>query len=193
MSLFYILYFIFQITQNTFKAYNQLEDYISSLKCFLHIKELNKNIIEIYGLCGGIYIKTAQPLVAIEWCEEGLKLEPDNRDCIMNLNTAYRQVNRLPLAVRMTWECLGITCQPAISSLLLPSPLEAALESDTTLALASCDDSCDSSAVAAREGGSQVARSVSESGGVSVVMVKWGTKYGPEYVNKLCEYCNTLY
>jgi len=106
----------------------------------------------------------------MESCYRALKVEAEaregsfNSEAFANLNIALRLCGQRERAIRETWEQIGVLHASAsgepyrVPRVELP-PLAAALDS------------------AGGEG--------SAAAGLTVVCVKWGTKYGPEYVNRL--------
>lgn len=123
---------------------------------------LAPHIVETCANLAGLKIKLGCPGEAIAWCERGLSLpgagEPPNSECLFNLNVALRQEGRMQEAIQRTLAVLNDVILASSSPALAVCPLQAY---PPTVFPSPQDEE------------------------VVFVCVKWGSKYGPEYVNAL--------
>ncbi|KAG2781537.1 hypothetical protein JG687_00009880 [Phytophthora cactorum] len=114
---------------------------------------------------------------ALGLCMRALALRPVFAEAHYNRNMLLRRLGRQSEAVRVYWEYLVRDIGADIVKQSMPEELARAVLSSDGVGLElrtgilSCDGSEDVYA--------------SEDNGVTVVCVKWGTKYGAEYVNRL--------
>ena len=128
---------------------------------------LAPHIVETCGNLAGLKIKLGSPDEAVVWCERGLSLPGEgaapNSECLFNLNVALRQEGRMQEAMQRTWAVLN-------GLLLLASKPPSPTLADSTFPPPSPPPTVFSSP---------------QGEDVVFVCVKWGPKYGPEYVNAL--------
>ncbi|RYH13798.1 hypothetical protein EON65_34825, partial [archaeon] len=122
----------------------------------------NPALIESYLNLSGLYIKLQRPAQAIPVIREALQSSsPYFKELLVNLNVAYRQLNQRLLAIQDTWSYLSIPCQP--------SPPYIQLLVSFLCGVASYEES----------------RRCNQDEVLTIVCVKYGQKYGPEYVIRL--------
>lgn len=126
---------------------------------------LAPHVVEVYANLAGLHIKRGRAAEATEWCERGLTLDPGNSECLYNMNVALRQEGRMREALVRTWERLGHLLSSSSSAEKSEDSLPRPPQPPPLAQAASA--------------------SPLEAHDVAFVCVKWGTKYGPEYVNAL--------
>lgn len=135
--------------------------YEQSLDLYMQANSLDPSVVEIYGTIAGLLIKMQRPSEAVQWCQRGLAVStapPHSSACYFNLNIAMRQLGQLHSATLLTW---------------------AALETDITA------DSMQQYRDWQQQQQSPPKDETAPSRPPTFVCVKWGTKYGSEYVNRL--------
>lgn len=125
---------------------------------FAKVIELDESVIETYGSIAAVLIKQHRPREAVYYCETGLGKNPQNRTCLYNLNVSLRQLNSIYAAICRSWKAL-ISIDPLVIH---------NTERESSIAQVPAQN-----------------RVAPTSIGTTVVCVKWGKKYGANYVNNL--------
>lgn len=112
---------------------------------------------------------------ALQHCMQALALRPDLVEAHYNRNMLLRRLGRQSEAVCIYWEYLtqdigANIVKKAISNKAVFCSNDGELRKGT---------------ITSYEVGHSVCNQINEDNGVVVVCIKWGTKYGAEYVNKL--------
>ncbi|KAE9349104.1 hypothetical protein PF008_g7049 [Phytophthora fragariae] len=116
---------------------------------------------------------------ALQLCEQALALRPDFAEAHYNRNMLLRRLGRQQEAVAMYWECLARDLGADTIRETMPDELaRAVLPVDGQ----SREGAGKPSVVPIED---TTCNQASDGDGVTAVCVKWGTKYGPDYVNKL--------
>ncbi|KAL4114859.1 hypothetical protein PRIC2_014312 [Phytophthora ramorum] len=117
---------------------------------------------------------------ALELCMRALTLRPDLAEAHYNRNMLLRRLGRQEEAVNTYWECLARDLGDGVVRASMPDTLaRVLLPLDGQNSIPKADKACNNATgdgLGNQEGGGD---------GVTVVCVKWGTKYGAEYVNRL--------
>ncbi|KAL4140620.1 hypothetical protein PRNP1_014901 [Phytophthora ramorum] len=117
---------------------------------------------------------------ALELCMRALALRPDLAEAHYNRNMLLRRLGRQEEAVNTYWECLARDLGDGVVRASMPDTLaRVLLPLDGQNSIPKADKACNNATgdgLGNQEGGGD---------GVTVVCVKWGTKYGAEYVNRL--------
>lgn len=165
---------------NCGSAHSELGDTAAALECFETAARLDGAFAEAAANAGGCCLKLGRYEEAIEHCTRALALKPGYRDARFNLNNALRFVGRQQEAVEGVWAALAP---------LLPSPWTAPLlhpvPSPAGAPVAPSPSSAPSSTAALPSPSPSTAAAPAPLPTTTFVCVKWGVKYGPEYVNKL--------
>ena len=138
------------------------------------LEEANRlapHVVEVYANLAGLQIKRGRAAEAAEWCERGLTLDPGNSECLYNLNVALRQEGRMREALERSWERLGHLLSSSSSSSSAEKSEDSLPRSPQPPPLA--------------QAASAIKAPLDPALDVAFVCVKWGTKYGSEYVNAL--------
>mmetsp|Transcript_11499 Transcript_11499/g.18774 ORF Transcript_11499/g.18774 Transcript_11499/m.18774 type:complete len:492 (-) Transcript_11499:171-1646(-) len=128
---------------------------------------LNPDIVDAHVSIAALYIKNAKPQLAVSHCQVGLTIDSQDTNCLFNLNIALRQLDRLTDAIELS--------RSYISSLRF-SPLVQDCSSIRIPGVGTTGHVFSRSHSAERS---------TSSDSVSVVILKWGTKYGQDYVHAL--------
>lgn len=127
---------------------------------------LNPDSVDAHVSIAALYIKNANPRLALTHCQAGLTLDRLNSSCIFNMNIALRQLDCLADAIELSRSCISsMTSSPLVqdcSSIRLP-------------------DVCNTGHVFS----SPFVENSFASGSITVAILKWGTKYGQNYVDAL--------
>ena len=126
------------------------------ISLFQRVLELDPSVLETYGILSGLYIKMKEPDQAVHYCRAGLALNRTDSSCWFNLNVALRQCGRISDAIQETWSALPIDRTKYAKNSSEPS---------------SSSSSSNASAYSGHH--------------LTVVCIKWGSKYSAEYVNNL--------
>jgi len=143
---------------------------------------LAPHVVEVYANLAGLQIKRGRAAEAAEWCERGLMLDPGNSECLYNLNVALRQEGRMREALVRSWERLGHLLSSSSSSSSAEKSEDSLPRSPQPPPLAQAASASPLDLKALSMDQSTVPDPALD---VAFVCVKWGTKYGPEYVNAL--------
>ena len=140
----------------------RMDDALKSLKAALDTGD--ECPVEVYGALGKVLISLMRPEEAVDMCRRGLALT-DGMDpvCLSNINVALRMLGQIDEAVTLSWSAMKLPpFDPVQLNLqqLSPYPARAPAPSSSS-------------------------SSSSSSPPALVVAVKWGTKYGPNYVNNM--------
>jgi Tetratricopeptide repeat len=147
----------------------------------------------------GCYIKRGNAEQAAALCRAALTAEPHCSPALQNLNVALRMAGKLEEACALSWQHIEELCsskgeplcaRPCIEVPPLPPAVKAAA------AAAAADSTADSAAApqlpaaavpaaAATVTAERSSQQQQQQQQLTVVCLKWGTKYGPEYVNRL--------
>lgn len=157
------------------------EGFEEAIEMYEFANQLSPQTLETYADMAGLQIKRNRPDLATIWCKKGLALCPINTQCLYNLNIALRQSGLLQEALNETWCALRALGVPDLSYLDCDASAPASLTDGSTFegdrkSVFACDRVRDS-----KEPKPSGAASIP----VTFVCVKWGTKYGSEYVNAL--------
>jgi hypothetical protein len=139
---------------------------------------------EIAGSVAGVALKLQQGADAVRWCELGLNLRSGyavsdevtsleelhhlNSTCLYNYNTAMRQEGRILEALHFSWR-------------VIESKLRKCSEQQSVSALVDM-----SPPLLRSSRGENAGKAIT----LHFVCVKWGSKYGADYVNNLCRAIN---
>jgi len=130
-----------------------------ALQSFCTVIRLDPSVIETYGAVAAILIKLDRPVEAAKYCQSGLRIDSLDQNCMYNLNIALRQLGDIQEVIATSWDKLigtyGVQTSP---SLRLGEPYQKLQNEANVVQSEQC---------------------------ITAVCVKWGTKYGPEYVNNL--------
>lgn len=132
-----------------------------ALELYMQANSLDPSVVEIYGTIAGLLIKMQRPSDAVQWCHRGIaaSTEPAHSSaCYFNLNIAMRQLGQLHSATALTWAALVAD--------IAPDSLQQCREWQQKPSIISSEDELPPRPP-------------------TFVCVKWGTKYGCEYVNRL--------
>ncbi len=144
-------------------APGETQDYEGAARSFRSAILCDGRVIESYGCLSGVLLKLGRPEEAARVCMDGLLIIPTDPPCLYNFNVALRQVSCIDSAINFS---IGILKNSY-----------------------SVDVDCENATVS--ESGSIVPessrRTPSEprNHGIVFICVKWGSKYGPEYVNAM--------
>lgn len=122
---------------------------------FAKVIELDESVIESYGCIAAVLIKLQRPAEAVRYCKVGLRKNMHDRTCLYNLNVALRQVGSIDTAISTSWNAFQTMNATVVST--QDSNLQTQFPPEQP---------CTAT-------------------GITVVCVKWGKKYGPDYVNNL--------
>ena len=141
---------------------------------FRKVITIKPGVIEAYAALAAVLIKLNRPAEAVRYCNLGLELDASNSQTLYNLNVALRQIDQLELAVQHSWHAVHRFIDrkdvlPTMANTQLP-PISPFCKKPN-LIVPNCLDDEDYSDLQIRN--------------LTIVCVKWGTKYGPEYVNNL--------
>ncbi len=126
-----------------------------ALTHFHLVIELNFSVMEAYSSIAAIYIRLSKSQLAVDICMQGLSVVGDDRLCLYNLNTALRQVGQIDTAIALSWAAIKVDKAPYLTPATNPIPPSTVSPTSIT---------CNT---------------------LTVVCVKWGTKYDAAYVNNL--------
>lgn len=118
----------------------------------------NSTLSLMYGQKANYYIRLQLPNLAFDCCNEGLRYNDKCIVCTSNINICMRQLGLMKEAIALTWKLLDLQKEITIDDII-----DTDINSNITL---SANINCNRYFI-------------------SVYCVKWGTKYGPEYVNYL--------
>lgn len=151
----------------------RLEEALRSLNTALHLLQSEEDvcletesiIVDIYGALASNFIKLGQPENALLMCKEGLVKVSNDLVCLSNLNVCLRQLGRIKEAIATSWSVIGL--------------------SPPTFRLPLLSNSLATTNISPSHHQPQELLSLPLRVRLKVVCVKWGSKYGAEYVNKL--------
>eukprot|EP01031_Cornospumella_fuschlensis_P027917 gene27916-33713_t len=123
----------------------------------------NPALAEAYLNLSGLYIKLKRPTLAIDVIKDALQRSSHCfKELLVNLNVAHRQLNQRPLAINDSWSYLSIPLEPM-------RPCQQLLKSFRSRLVSYAESR----------------QCTSADRTLTIVCVKYGTKYGPEYVVRL--------
>lgn len=131
---------------------------------------LNPDIVDAHVSIAALHIKSKEPRLAVTHCQAGLQLDGLNLECMFNLNIALRQLDRLAEAVELTRSQI-----PSMGQVTLVQECHF-LPAGCVEAPSLCDGHVFDSACATHQ---------NHSPHITVALLKWGSKYGQEYVDRL--------
>jgi tetratricopeptide (TPR) repeat protein len=122
--------------------------------------------IDAHTNAGFTLLGMQEPEKAYQYCLLSMELQPDNQDNFINFSNALRMTGRRDEAVDLTWKAIVNkyrTNHPNIEKDFTPKCIDV--------------QECKNLTPDNEEG--------LKSETINIISMKWGTKYGPEYVNKL--------
>jgi tetratricopeptide (TPR) repeat protein len=153
------------------------ELFVASYRCALAADDTSDNSpganpeirADICGSIAGVCLKLQEPAEALHWCETGLQKSSSpvdahsfkacNTTCLFNYNVAQRQLNNIREALQFTWDVIDAKADGSYSHASVPNQ----------------DNYPASSSSSAQPPLTTLA----------FICVKWGHKYGADYVNNL--------
>lgn len=130
-----------------------------AFQLFQQVLELDSSVVETYGALAAICIKTHKPNEAVQFCIQGLNLQNTNKECLYNINIALRQMRRIEEAINLSWNALISSTKP-MKPINLPS-------------------------LHVPNHPSLIQEQQQQQQELTIVCIKWGTKYNAQYVNNL--------
>jgi hypothetical protein len=127
-----------------------------SISLFFRVIEIKDSVIEAYGAVAALLIKLRRPEEAVSFCTAGLQRDPLDSSCLFNINVALRQVGKISNAIQISWATLLSSCSIV--------PLAKELQQPRVL---------------------QAQQPLPIENSLTIVCVKWGSKYNADYVNRL--------
>ena len=131
---------------------------------FQQVIKLDSSVVETYGALAAICIKTHKPTEAVHFCRQGLNIQNTNKECLYNINIALRQIGQIEEAINLSWNALISSTKP-MKPINLPSLH--VLNHPSLI----------------QEQQQQQQQQQQQE--LTIVCIKWGTKYNAQYVNNL--------
>ena len=189
----------FRAYYNLGNVYTEIGDLEKALLAYTKVIEMSPSTVETYGVVGALLIKQHRPHDAVEVCFRGLQLYPADTPCMWNINIALRQEGQIHKAIDYTWKVLNNAHLKLTLALKVGLELETGAGSASVGAGAGAGAGGGTTATKAIKGKEDVpVTRISDSIGIGIkkqqvkrrrhitfTCVKWGRKYGPEYVNCL--------
>ena len=122
--------------------------------------------VDVYGSIANILLSLRRHEEAVAWCQKGLQRSPNDMVCLSNLNVGLRVGGHIEQAIDLSWRAMGLDRFQYPRQCTLGLAKRGASEPNITAS--DVED-----------------KHTSESEVVQVIVVKWGDKYSPEYVNNL--------
>ena len=140
-------------------------DPLDAIRNFEKALSLNPDIADAHTSIAALYIKIGEPQLAVTHCQIGLELEEMNSNLVFNLNVALRQLDRLSDALQYTRSKIPSMSQvPLVSECRYQQSLSPGTQREHVFVSLPSDDVKPS---------------------LTIVLLKWGSKYGQEYVSSL--------